>query len=134
MKRGAGGSPFDDDDDVEDDETPLSEGGTDADTTSVEVEDESTNEMTEDDEGSSQSFDDLPYIFKRNKVNEGREQVPFFIRDDVMDDEKQLIDQMENRFERSVPKSDIREAALIVAQRHPELVADVFKEWGYGLE
>jgi hypothetical protein len=33
-----------------------------------------------------------------------------------------------------VYKSDYREAAMIVAQRNPELVAEILREGGYDLE
>lgn len=80
------------------------------------------------------SMDSIPYKLRRAKVNEGREQVPYFLREEVIDAEGELQDTLEELLGESVYKSDYREAAMIVAQRNPELVADVLREWGYDLE
>ncbi|QFU84844.1 hypothetical protein GCU68_18770 (plasmid) [Natronorubrum aibiense] len=79
-------------------------------------------------------MDSIPYKLRRNKVNEGREQVPFFLRDHVIDAEAELQDNLEERLGENVYKSDYREAAMVVAQRNPELIASVLREWGYDLE
>jgi|APHM01.1.fsa_nt_gi hypothetical protein len=80
------------------------------------------------------SMASIPYKLRRSKVNEGREQVPFFLRDEVMDGEVDLKDSLETMLGEQVYKSDYREAAMIVAQRKPELVAEVLREWGYDLD
>ncbi|MEF8825279.1 MAG: hypothetical protein V5A27_02910 [Halapricum sp.] len=76
----------------------------------------------------------IPYKLRRDRVNEGREQVPFFLREDVIDAEDDLQDSLETMLGEDVYKSDYREAAMIVAQRNPELVAEVLREWGYDLD
>lgn len=76
----------------------------------------------------------IPYKLRREKVNEGREQVPYFLREEVIDAEDELQDTLEAMLDEHVYKSDYREAAMVVAQRHPELVAEVLREWGYDLE
>ncbi|MWG33501.1 hypothetical protein GQS65_03175 [Halomarina oriensis] len=76
----------------------------------------------------------IPYKLRRNKVNEGREQVPYFLREEVIDAESDLQESLEGMLGESVYKSDYREAAMVVAQRRPELVAEVLREWGYDLE
>ncbi len=80
------------------------------------------------------SMESIPYKLRRSKVNEGREQVPFFLRKAVMDGEADLQDSLEAMLDEQVYKSDYREAAMIVAQRKPELVAEVLREWGYDLD
>jgi len=80
------------------------------------------------------SMESIPYKLRRSKVNEGREQVPFFLRDEVMEGETDLQDSLEAMLDEQVYKSDYREAAMIVAQRRPELVAEVLREWGYDLD
>lgn len=80
------------------------------------------------------SMESIPYKLRRNKVNEGREQVPYFLREDVIEAEDDLQDTLEERLGEDVYKSDYREAAMIVAQRNPELVASVLREWGYDLD
>lgn len=76
----------------------------------------------------------IPYKQRRDKVNEGREQVPYFLREEIIDEENQLQDTLEENLGEDVYKSDYREAAMVVAQRNPELVAEVLREWGYDLE
>lgn len=80
------------------------------------------------------TIDSIPYILRRDKVNEDREQVPFFLREKVIDSEDELHDSLEALLGEDVFKSDYREAAMIVAQRNPELVAEVLREWGYDLD
>lgn len=76
----------------------------------------------------------LPYIHRRDKVNEGRDQVPFFLRDFVRDGEDDLRDAVEEQLDEKVPKSDVREAAMLVAQENEGLVAEKLREWGYDYE
>jgi hypothetical protein len=76
----------------------------------------------------------IPYKLRRDRVNEGREQVPFFLREDVIDAEDELQNSLETMLGEDVYKSDYREAAMIVAQRNPELVAEILREWGYDLD
>lgn len=76
----------------------------------------------------------LPYKLRRETVNEGREQVPFFLREDIIESGSDLQETLEERLDEGVYKSDYREAAMIVAQRNPDLVADVLREWGYDLD
>jgi hypothetical protein len=76
----------------------------------------------------------IPHKLRRDRVNEGREQVPFFLREAVTDAEDGLQNSLEGMLGEDVYKSDYREAAMTVAQRDPELVAEVPREWGYGLD
>ncbi len=79
------------------------------------------------------TIESLPYKLRREKVNEGREQVPYFLRKDVIESESELQETLEEQLGEDVYKSDYREAAMVVAQRNPELVAGVLREWGYDL-
>ena len=80
------------------------------------------------------TIESLPYTLRRDKVNEGREQVPYFLRGEIIDAEDNLQDTLEELLGETVYKSDYREASMVVAQRHPELVAEVLREWGYDLD
>lgn len=80
------------------------------------------------------SMDAIPYKLRRDTVNQGRQQVPFFLRESVIADEADLRTTLEDLLDESVYKSDYREAAMVVAQRNPELVAAVLREWGYDLD
>ena len=76
----------------------------------------------------------IPYKLRRDRVNEGREQVPYFLREEIIEDEDELQETLEAILGEDVYKSDYREAAMVVAQRNPEVVAEVLREWGYDLE
>jgi len=80
------------------------------------------------------SMSSIPYKLRRNKVNEGREQVPYFLREEIIESEDELQNTLEEILGEDVYKSDYREAAMVVAQRRPELVAEVLREWGYDLQ
>lgn len=80
------------------------------------------------------TMDSIPYKLRRDRVNEGREQVPYFLREAVIEAEDELQDTLEELLGESVYKSDYREASMVVAQRNPELIAEVLREWGYDLE
>ena len=91
----------------------------------------STNPETE---SQRPTMDSIPYKLRRDKVNEGREQVPYFLREGVLEAEDELQDTLEELLGESVYKSDYREASMVVAQRNPELIAKVLREWGYDLD
>lgn len=76
----------------------------------------------------------IPYKLRRDKVNEGRSQVPYFLREEIVEAEDDLQDELEAVLGETVYKSDYREAAMVVAQRNPDLVAEVLREWGYDLD
>jgi hypothetical protein len=94
----------------------------------------SSGEADASDSSERPSMDAIPYKLRRDKVNEGRQQVPYFLREDVIEAEDDLQDALEAMVGESVYKSDYREAAMVVAQRNPELVAEVLREWGYDLD
>jgi flagellar biosynthesis/type III secretory pathway M-ring protein FliF/YscJ len=84
--------------------------------------------------GERPTMDSIPYKLRRDRVNDGRDQVPFFLQEEVIDGEDELRDRLEEILGEDVYKSDYREAAMVVAQRKPELVAEVLREWGYDLD
>lgn len=124
-----------DEDDEYDDTTDVGDAGMKSETTSsAEI---TTSTETTRNKGSTQSrpaMDSIPYKLRRDKVNEGREQVPYFLREEIIDAEDELQDTLEEILGEDVYKSDYREAAMVVAQRNPALVAEVLREWGYDLE
>jgi cell envelope opacity-associated protein A len=95
---------------------------------------ESSSPTSTQSESQRPTMQSIPYKLRRDRVNEGREQVPFFLREDVIDAEDELQNSLETMLGEDVYKSDYREAAMIVAQRNPELVAEILREWGYDLE
>ena len=94
----------------------------------------SSESQSDEAEGARPTMSSIPYKLRREKVNEGREQVPYFLRSEVIEAEEDLQDALEEMLGENVYKSDYREAAMVVAQRRPELIAEVLREWGYDLE
>lgn len=101
-----------------------------------ETEPQKTSDRAVDSESTTQrpSMSSIPYKLRRDKVNEGREQVPYFLREEIIDAEDELQDALEAMLGEDVYKSDYREAAMVVAQQNPELVAEILREWGYDLD
>lgn len=133
MKKGTGDDPFADDDadpeDSEESESVESTGGKSsvlADTAPGATDDESR--------ASSTAGDDLPYLARRQLKNKSvkadRDQVPFFLRENVQQGERTLRRDVEELLGQEVGKTDLREAAYVYAQRNPEGVAEILREWG----
>lgn len=103
---------------------------------SPESESQTTSKRRSETESATQrpSMSSIPYKLRRDKVNEGREQVPYFLREEIIDAEDELQDTLEAMLGEDVYKSDYREAAMVVAQENPELVAEILREWGYDLD
>lgn len=123
MKEGTGGDPFADDpiDSSDDNETDTRTAA--SDTMSETTTTPSTND---------ESRDSLPYIYRRDTVKDGRDQVPFFLRDHVQELEDEFIEQLEDRLDKNVYKADAREAALEIAfENRVGEAAKRLREWGY---
>lgn len=74
----------------------------------------------------------LPYIHSRDGVKDGRTQRPIFLREHVEAGIDDLVDKMEDEFGETVYKTDITEAAMVIAQENPDLLRSTLEEWGYG--
>jgi hypothetical protein len=122
---------------TEQQDTPQTDSEEDANPSSTELDDETegTRSSTKSKQESQRpTMDSIPYKLRRDKVNEGREQVPYFLREGVLEAEDELQDTLEELLGEKVYKSDYREASMVVAQRNPELIAEVLREWGYDLD
>lgn len=80
-------------------------------------------------------IDDLPYLVQRQmrgaSVNADRtNQLLLEVRPFVKDDEDTFLDDLQNLVDGPVYKGDAREAAMVVAQENPKLVAEKLREWG----
>jgi len=95
--------------------------------------DTNTSREPADDAGDDADDESYPYKLRRANVNDDRQQVPFFLRDHVLDGEQDLKNDLEDRLGETVYKSDFREAAMVHAQRNPEHIAKILREWGYDL-
>jgi flagellar biosynthesis/type III secretory pathway M-ring protein FliF/YscJ len=126
MKEGAGEDPF------EEDSPPETTTEADADVAEV---GETTGTPAEPSPpastSSSGSAVSIPYKFRRDGVMDGRKQIPFYLREDVIEDEDEFISQLKEFVGEGVPKADAREAAMMVAHQYPEKVAGVLRNWGF---
>lgn len=137
LKSGSRDAGLDDEEAVESDERETEAGEQSESTTSEVDRSESAGTAGSESEESGDdrpSMSSIPYKLRRDKVNEGREQVPYFLREEVVAGEDDLQAELEDLLDEKVYKSDYREAAMVVAQRNPDLIADVLREWGYDLE
>lgn len=80
-----------------------------------------------------------PYIVRRAIQDksvqfERDERLTFFVHDDVVDGERELISEMESTLGRDVPKFDVREAVYRAALRNREDVLAELLEMGYSAE
>lgn len=129
MKRGSGDDPFADD--VEDEQPDQST--TEADGT---AESPDTPETTSDEASTAASEEhSLPYYQRRTSVKEDRDDVlQFFVQEQTAqaedDLEREVAAELDIRA-KDLYKLDLREAALLVAMRHPDEIAAVLREWGY---
>lgn len=160
MRPGSGDDPFADESDDEasgetDEPTPESREESDADasatapsrsrsedTTESEMSDpvesettdgEATDTGTDTDSEVSMS-DGLPYIYRRDRVQDERSGVTFYLRDDTRDREEAFVATLEEELGEDVYVADAREAVLEATFRNPELAAEVLREYGYDFE
>ncbi len=138
MKRGSADDPFADDpiDGEAEDESEAADQQTAQDSRSSAITDNSAvhpeDSSEEDNDSSRSTFSSLPYIYARNSVKDGRQQRPIFLRDEVEDGIPELVKEMESIFGEDVYRTDVLEAAVVVAQQNPTLVKETLEEWGYG--
>lgn len=81
------------------------------------------------------NVENLPYLVQRQmrgaSVNADRtKQLLLEVRSFVKDDEDIFLDDLQALVDGPVYKGDAREAAMVVAQENPELVAEKLREWG----
>jgi hypothetical protein len=86
-------------------------------------------------QGPNFDMNELPYLVQRQmrgaSVNADRtNQLLLEVRHFVKDDENTFLNDLRGLVDGPVYKGDAREAAMIVAQENPELVAEKLREWG----
>lgn len=156
MKEGAGEDPFADDD-------PTSTRSDDAESAATgETADESaessrpatgaTGRASETDEpadGTSETADvtsggraggsrrsrqvQIPYKFRRDGVQDGRDRVPLFLQGETKRAEREALRELEERFDADVSLTDLREALVMAGLDHLDEVEAHLEEWGYGM-
>jgi len=132
MKEGAGEDPFADDDTETETTQNRSIDQTDNDTqggvSDPTMEGGSTNPDT-----STQRSMEIPYKFRRDSVQDGRDRVPLFLHDETKTNERQAMRDLEDQFDDSVSMTDLREALVKVGLNNLDETAETLEEWGYGM-
>ncbi|UVE51955.1 hypothetical protein KU306_16655 (plasmid) [Haloferax larsenii] len=126
MKKGAGEDPFADDSPVES-TTPES-------TQKEPSQSEDTeSQVDEDNTQRSQQQLQIPYKFRRDGVQDGRDRVPLFLQKETKVAERDALHEFEDRFEENVSLTDLREALVKVGLQHLDETEACLEEWGYGM-
>ncbi|WP_267641677.1 hypothetical protein [Haloarchaeobius amylolyticus] len=122
MKKGAGEDPFADDT---------------AETNTREESDEATpsdgNPAASGGARTSQNSMSIPYKFRRDSVQDGRDRVPLFLQPATKDAERDALEDLETRFDDNVSLTDLREALVAVGLQHLDEVEGQLEDWGYGM-
>ncbi|MDS0280031.1 hypothetical protein NDI85_19790 [Halomicroarcula sp. S1AR25-4] len=126
MKSGAG-SPFDDEDfDEEPEET--------ADDTEV-VEREPATTTESEPTTDTETTSDLPYKYRRDGVQDGRNHGNIFLRDEAQQHIDDLVHELDGVFENeAVYKIDVLEAAVLAAGDPERTVEGELRKMGYGMK
>lgn len=141
MKEGVGENPFERDDLV--DETEPEDESEGQSTTEAPASSEGAAEAaattenearTSESGGSMLSKQDLPYIYRRDRVTDERDQIPFYLREETTDVLENRLITFETQLDEDVSKIDFRELALLVGVEHLDEMQDRAREWGYGME
>ncbi|QLH82062.1 acyl-CoA dehydrogenase [Halosimplex pelagicum] len=84
--------------------------------------------------GSTTPSEEYPYFVRRNNVGDERgTRLEIHVRDRVADQEAEFRNELAELLGTSeISKTDAREFALIAAFHHPERVADLMREEGFG--
>ena len=76
----------------------------------------------------------LPYIYARNGVKDDRKMIQYFLQEETEAIENDVKRAVESELGTDVYLTDLREALVRVAAKHPEEVADELRDWGYEYE
>jgi hypothetical protein len=127
MKEGAGEDPF-----ADDDETTDTESIGQADTDETQTSSNTATETTDTQRPNQQQMQ-IPYKFRRDGVQDGRDRVPLFLQGDSKSAERDALREIEQRFDDDVSLTDLREALVKVGLQHLDEVEVHLEEWGYGM-
>lgn len=126
MKEGAGEDPFAEEtttDDPAPGETESKQATNDT------AREQSNTETTE----SQQRPMSIPYKFRRDGVQDGRDRVPLFLQPETKRAERDAVRELEERFDTNVSLTDLREALVRAGLDHLDDVEGELEEWGYGM-
>jgi len=76
---------------------------------------------------------ELPWIFDRSSITDGREKtVQLHLQQSTLDTQRQAKSDVESALGEPVKKADLREAAIIIGLQQVDELTDILEEWGYG--
>jgi hypothetical protein len=130
MKEGAGENPF-----AEDPEPTTSETEKETNPTETEpsAETESATSSSSESQQSQRQSMQIPYKFRRDGVQDGRDRVPLFLQPETKRAERDTLRELEKRFDDDVSLTDLREALMMVGLDHLDEVEEQLEEWGHGM-
>lgn len=133
MKQGAGENPFAEDSEPEDGSSRDPDDKSNSDI-SLPV---ATEEQGDDQEPSQQRAGSasmqIPYKFRRDGVQDGRDRVPLFLHAETKSNEREALRALEDQFDANVSLTDLREALVMAGLDHLDEVEEQLQEWGYGM-
>lgn len=84
-------------------------------------------------EPSTPADPELPWIFDRSSITDGREKtVQLHLQQSTLDTQRQTRSDVESELGETVKKADLREAAIIVGLEQVDALTEILEEWGYG--
>nr|WP_225316460.1 hypothetical protein [Haloferax sp. CBA1149] len=89
--------------------------------------------MDEGDTQQSQQQLQIPYKFRRDGVQDGRDRVPLFLQKETKVAERDALHELEDKFEENVSLTDLREALVKVGLQHLDEAEECLEDWGYGM-
>lgn len=132
MKQGAGENPFAEDADTDEEQSPAADDKPDDDIQSADV-DSGSSGTTRSESGASSQPMQIPYKFRRDGVQDGRDRVPLFLHSDTKSAERDALRELEEQFDANVSLTDLREALVMTGLNHLDEVETQLEEWGYGM-
>jgi hypothetical protein len=130
FKEGASSSPFDTEEDEEDDDPVADDRDAPVQTAETGARSTGTREESRDASGG-----ELPWIYRREGARSDRDVTKqLHLQQETAQRETEFLADLERELDEKVYRADLREAALLVAMDNPGLVADQLREWGYDYE
>ncbi len=126
MKEGAGENPFAEDNEATDQEPSERQNSNNTQATT-----RTQPEAPERQQNQQQI--QIPYKFRRDGVQDGRNRVPLFLQEETKRDEREALRELEERFDDDISLTDLREALMKVGLQHLGEVEANLEEWGYGM-
>lgn len=122
------------DESISEETSPVSRDSASTATEDTSSQSESDEKSTIESTAESPSVDHYPYFIRRSNVGDERDtRLEIHVRDKVADQESAFRNELAEHLDvNEVSKTDAREFALLAAYQHPEQVAELMQEEGFG--